>query len=101
MKSLSRSLLLIAVLLSTALPLLAAPKTEVELIAALDSPKEKVVYAALQDLGAADQHTESGREPRQYGGAETEGFLPAQAAQASGNSLVDVGPHARAIPGGE
>ena len=50
MKSLSRSLLLIAVLLSTALPLLAAPKTEVELIAALDSPKEKVVYAALQDL---------------------------------------------------
>lgn len=51
MKSLCRHLLIVTALLTTALPLLAGqPKTEDELIAALDSPKEKVVYAALQDL---------------------------------------------------
>jgi HEAT repeat protein len=51
MKRISKSLLIVAAIFATALPLLAKPpQTEEELIAALDSPKEKVVFAALQDL---------------------------------------------------
>ena len=51
MKRICKSLLLVAAVLVTALPLLAKPPlTEEELIANLDSPKEKIVYAALQDL---------------------------------------------------
>jgi HEAT repeat protein len=51
MKTPCRHLLLVAVLLTAALPLFAGPpKTEEQLIADLDSPKDKVVYAALQDL---------------------------------------------------
>ena len=51
MKTIWKPLLIIAAVFATALPLLAKPpQTEEELIAALDSPKEKVVYAALQDL---------------------------------------------------
>src|SRR5882724_6096848 len=51
MKSICKSLLVVAAVLATALPLLAKPpQTEESLIAALDSPKEKVVYAALQDI---------------------------------------------------
>jgi HEAT repeat protein len=51
MKSICKSLLIVAAVLATALPLLAKqPQTEEQLIAALDSPKEKVVFAALQDI---------------------------------------------------
>ncbi|MDR3458466.1 MAG: HEAT repeat domain-containing protein [Verrucomicrobiae bacterium] len=51
MKSICKSLLIVAAIFATALPLLAKPpQTEAELIAALDSPKEKIVFAALQDL---------------------------------------------------
>lgn len=50
MKIICRRLLVAAAIFTTALPLLAAPKTEDQLLTDLDSPKEKVVYAALQDL---------------------------------------------------
>ena len=51
MKNISKRLLVATAIVATALPLLAKPpQTEEQLIAALDSPKEKVVYAALQDL---------------------------------------------------
>jgi HEAT repeat protein len=51
MKNLCHRLLITAAIFATALPLLAGkPKTEEQLIADLDSPKDKVVYAALQDL---------------------------------------------------
>ena len=51
MKNIRQHLLIAAVLVASALPVLAGPpKTEEQLIADLDSPKEKIVYAALQDM---------------------------------------------------
>lgn len=51
MKTICKSLLIAAVAATMALPLLAKPAlTEQELIANLDSPKEKIVYAAMQDI---------------------------------------------------
>lgn len=50
MKNICKHLLVATVVFATALPLYAGNKTEEQLIADLDSPKEKVVYAALQDL---------------------------------------------------
>lgn len=50
MKNLCQRLFITAAIFATALPLLAAPKTEEQLLADLNSPKDKVVYAALQDL---------------------------------------------------
>ena len=50
MKNLCQRLLAIAFVFALALPLLARPQTEEQLIAELDSPTAKVVYAALQNL---------------------------------------------------
>lgn len=51
MKRITKTLLIAAAVCATALPLLAKPpQTEEQLIAAMDSPKEKIVYAALQDF---------------------------------------------------
>jgi len=51
MKNICRRLFIGTVIFATALPLFAGKeKTEEQLIADLNSPKDKVVYAALQDL---------------------------------------------------
>ena len=50
MNNICQRLLAGAFIFALALPLLAKPMTEEQLLANLDSPKDKVVYAALQDL---------------------------------------------------
>lgn len=50
MKKFFHRALILAAVFATALPLLAAPKTEKELLTLLDSPNEKVVVEALQDF---------------------------------------------------
>lgn len=50
MKKIFQPLLVTALIFATALATFAKPAAEAELIANLDSPKEKVVYSALQDL---------------------------------------------------
>lgn len=50
MKKICQPLFIALAIFATALPLLAKEKTEAELLADLDSPKDKVVYAALQNL---------------------------------------------------
>jgi HEAT repeat protein len=60
MKAIYQRLLILGAVFAIALPLLAEPKNETELLSALDSPKDKVVVSALQDFEKSFPNSEAG-----------------------------------------